>query len=54
MQAPGLHKIQYYNVYKTVITYDDDSNIDYLHRGHCTLCGKMTHKENLDQSKNDF
>ena len=33
--------------------HNDDEKINYrncLHRGPCTQCGKMTHKENLDQS----
>ena len=28
MQAPGLHIIQYYNIYKTLIRYKDDDNIN--------------------------
>ena len=35
--------------------HNDDNNINYkncLHRRPSTPCGKMTHKENLDQSKN--
>ena len=58
MQAPGLHIIQYYNIYKTVIIYNDNNNNinykNYLHRGPCPSCGKMAHKENLDQSQNRF
>ena len=49
--------IQYYNIYKTLIVYNDDDNIsykNYLHIGPSTPCGKMTHKENLDQSQNHF
>ena len=42
MQAPGLHMMQYYNIYKTVIIYNDD-NIrnykDYLHRAPGIPCG---------------
>ena len=37
--------------------YNDDNNIkfkNYSHRGPCTTCGKMTHKENLGQSQNHF
>ena len=26
----------------------------YLHRGSCTPCGKMTRKENLEQSQKPF
>ena len=50
MQAPGLHIIQYCSIYKTV-DHNDNNNINYqsyVHRGPCTRCGKMTHKENLD------
>ena len=35
--------------------HNDDNNINYknyLPRGTYTPCGKMTHKENLDQSQN--
>ena len=51
MQAPGLHIIQYYNIYKTLIRYKDDDNINYknyLHRGPSTPCGKMAHEKKLD------
>ena len=37
--------------------HNDDNNINYknyLHRGLCTSCWKMTHKENLYQSQNHF
>ena len=57
IQAPGLHIIQYYNIYKTVINYNDDNNIkykNYLHRGPSTPQGRMPHNENLDQSQNHF
>ena len=27
---------------------------NYLHRGSCTTCGKMTHKENLELRQNHF
>ena len=47
------------SAYNTILQYlqcsdhNDDKNINYknyLHRGPCTQCGKVTHKENLDQS----
>ena len=37
--------------------HNDDNNINYknnLQRWLCTSSGKMTHKENLDQSENHF
>ena len=37
--------------------HNDDNNINYknyLHRGPCTPCGKMTHKEIVDHSQNLF
>ena len=27
---------------------------NYLHRGSCTPCGKMSHKENLERVKTTF
>ena len=54
---------QYFLTYNTILQYsegsdhNDDNNINYkscLHRGPCTPCGKMTRKENLDQSQNHF
>ena len=57
IEAPDLHTIQYYNIYKTeekmVITIKTTKTI-YIHRGSCTPCGKMTYKENLEQSQNHF
>ena len=41
MQA--LHIIQYCNIYKTVIKYNNDDNINcknYLHRGPCKPWGR--------------
>ena len=55
MKASGLHIIQYCNIYNS--DHKDDKNINYknyLHRGPCLPCGKMTHKGNLDQSQNHF
>ena len=43
MQALGLHIIQYYNIYNS--DHKDD-------KGPCIPCGKMAHKESLDQSQN--
>ena len=40
-----------------MILYNDDKNKNYkkyLHKGPCTPCGKITHKEKLDQSQNHF
>ena len=61
IQAPGLHTIQYWNIYKVVVILVNNNNKknkkqkkNYLHRGSCTPCGKMTHKENLEQSQNHF
>ena len=37
--------------------HNDDNNKNYknyLHGGPCTPCGKMTHKENLEQSQIHF
>ena len=52
------------STYNTISQYLQDSDHDndnntnyktYLHiGGPCTPCGKMTHKENLDQSQNHF
>ena len=39
------------------IDYNDNNNINYknyLYRGLCIPCGKMTHMENLGQSQNHF
>ena len=56
-----IYKLQV--AYNTILQYlqysdhNDNNNIkykNYFHRGPCTLCGKMTHKENLDQSQNHF
>ena len=39
----------------SVHNYDNNINYEnYLHRGLCILCGKMTHMENLDQIQNYF
>ena len=38
IEAPGLHIIQYHNIYRTVIDHNDDNKIKYkkyLHRGAC-------------------
>ena len=58
IQFPGLHIIQYYNIYNTVIimmiiieTIKTIYIEDYLH---CTKFGNMTHKENLAQCQNYF
>ena len=52
IQAAGLHIVQYRNIYNPAITmnYSNINYENYLHRGPYTQCGKMTHKENLDQS----
>ena len=50
------------STFNTILQYlqdrdpNDDSNINckILHRGLFTSCGKMTHEENLDQSRNPF
>ena len=51
------------STYNTILQYledsdhNDDNNINYksyVHRGLYTPYGKMTHKENLDQSQNHF
>ena len=34
--------------------YDNINYKNYLDRGPCSRCGKMTHKKNLDQSQNHF
>ena len=57
IEAPGLHITHYYNIYKTVIIYNDDNNINnknYLHRGPFPSCEKMTHKKKLEKSQNNF
>ena len=62
IQAPGLHMIEYYNIYKTVIIYNDDRTINYKNYLQSKFkrdlvhqpCGTMTHKENLDQGQNHF
>ena len=57
MQAPGLYIIRYYNIYKAVIIFNDDNNINYenyLHRGPCTPCGKMTLRKTLIKVKITF
>ena len=56
IQAPGLHAIQYYNIYKIVdiMMIIIKTTKKYLYRGSCTPCGKMTRKENLEQSQNHF
>ena len=56
----GLHIIQYYNIHKIAILQGTGNNNNnnnnnknykiYLYRAPCTLCGKMTHKENLEMS----
>ena len=39
----------------SVHNYDNNINYEnYLHRGLCILCGKMTYMENLDQIQNYF
>ena len=48
-----------YNTILQYLQYSDhkDDNINYknyLHRGPCTQCGNITHKENMDQSQNHF
>ena len=49
IQAPGLHTIQYCNIYKIVVILVKNNKKlkNYLHRGSCAPCGKMTCKENL-------
>ena len=57
IEAPGLYTIQCYNICKTVVkkmVTIKSTKAVYVHRGSCTPCGKMTHKENLDQSKSHF
>ena len=56
IQAPGLHAIQYYNIYKIVdiMMIIIKTTKKYLYGGSCTPCGKVTHKENLEQSQNHF
>ena len=56
IQTPGLHTIQYWNIYKVVVILvkNNKKRKNYLHRGSCTPCGKMTHKENLEQSQKPF
>ena len=55
IQALDQHIIQYHNFYKTLIIMMRMINFkNYIHRGPCTPCGKMTHKENLEQSQNHF
>ena len=56
IQAPGLHIIIYLQ-YLQDSDHNDDNNINYknyINRGHCATCGKITHKENHDQSQNHF
>ena len=56
MQAPSLHTIQYWNIYKAVVILvkNNKKRKNYLHKGSCRPCGKMTRKENLEQSQNHF
>ena len=55
IQAPGLHTIQYWNIYEVVYSHTGEKYLkNYLHRGSCMPCGKMTCKENLEQSQNHF
>ena len=58
MQAPGLHTIQYSNIYLldvVVIMVKIIKNYkNYLQRGSCTPCGKIILKENLKQTQNHF
>ena len=56
MQAPGLHTIQYWNIYKVLVILVKNNKKwkNYLHRGSCTPCGKMAPKENFEQSQNHF
>ena len=53
-----IYKLQIYMLqYLQDSDHNDDNNINYknyLHRGPNTQCGKMNHKENLDQSQNNF
>ena len=55
IQAVGLHIMQCYNIYKTVIImmikiYTIKA-MYIAHRGPCTPRGKMIHKRNLDHSQ---
>ena len=56
IQAPCLHTMQYWNVYKVVVILMKNNKKlnSYLHRGSCVRYGKMTRKENLEQSQNHF
>ena len=56
MQAPDLHTMQYCNKYKIVVIIVKNIKKlkNYLHRGSCTSCGKITHKKNLEHSQNYF
>ena len=52
MQAPGLHIIQYWNIYKIVVIAVKNKKMtfyieDLVHH----MAGKMTHKENLDDAE---
>ena len=52
-----IYKLQVYITILRDSDPNDDNNINYknyLHRGLCILCGKMSHMENLDQSQNQF
>ena len=57
----GPHIIQYYNIHKITILQGTGNNNNnnknykiYLPRRPCTLCGKMTHKKNLEMSQDQF
>ena len=56
IQAPGLHTIQHFNIYKVVVILVKNNKKlkNYLHRGSCTPYGKMAGKKNLEQSQNHF
>ena len=52
LQAPGLHIIQYYIIYKTVTIVIIKNYKSPLQRGPCTPRGKTNHKESIELSQN--
>ena len=55
IQVPGLHTIQYWNIYKVVvIRVKKKKRKNYLHRGSCAPCGRWLVRKILSRVKTTF